>query len=284
MNVERHAALEPGDPALDWSLFAFVRPERSADTVTIAGLVAGTAMLVAAIVAGGSMMAFVDAPSLLIVVGGLVAVLAVGHPGSDLIGAVRIVGAVLSGPSCDAARAASAVIQLADTARRHGALALEQAVDPSPDAPLLHRGIAMVIDGVAPADIEKMLYDEIQASVEGHDRAVAVIRHGAEAAPAMGLIGTLIGLVQMLGHLEDPSTIGPSMAVALLTTLYGAVLAHMALTPLASKVEKWSNGRTRLQVIYAVGALSIARQENPRRLEARLNSLLPAGKRVTLFD
>jgi len=111
-----------------------------------------------------------------------------------------------------------------------------------------------------------------------------VLRKAAEFAPAMGLIGTLIGLVQMLGNLDDPSTIGPAMAVALLTTFYGAVLANMVFSPMASKLERNSAEESMVNTIYMMGAASIGRQENPRRLEMLLNSILPPGKRVQYFD
>ena len=100
----------------------------------------------------------------------------------------------------------------------------------------------------------------------------------------MGLIGTLIGLVQMLGNLKDPSTIGPAMAVALLTTFYGAVLANMVFLPLASKLERNSVEEMLIYNLYTMGATSIGRQENPRRLEMLLNSVLPPAKRVQYFD
>ena len=100
----------------------------------------------------------------------------------------------------------------------------------------------------------------------------------------MGLIGTLIGLVQMLGQLDDPSTIGPSMAVALLTTFYGAVLSNMLFSPLAAKLERNSDEEVLLNTIYLTGVTSIGRKENPRRLEMLVNTLLPPAQRVQFFD
>ncbi|HLF58773.1 MAG TPA: MotA/TolQ/ExbB proton channel family protein, partial [Alphaproteobacteria bacterium] len=117
-----------------------------------------------------------------------------------------------------------------------------------------------------------------------HIKGASVLRKGAEVAPAMGLIGTLVGLVQMLGRLDDPGTIGPAMAVALLTTFYGAVLANVVLAPLASKLERNSREELLVKHIFLMAASSIARQENPRRLEMLLNSVLPPSKRVQFFD
>ena len=111
-----------------------------------------------------------------------------------------------------------------------------------------------------------------------------ILRRAGEVAPAMGLIGTLVGLVQMLGQLEDPSSIGPAMAVALLTTFYGAILANMFFLPLATKLERNAGVEAQVKQIYALGAASIARQENPRRLEVALNATLPPTERVRFFD
>ena len=117
-----------------------------------------------------------------------------------------------------------------------------------------------------------------------HEKSAGVFRKAAEVSPAMGLIGTLVGLVQMLGNLEDPSTIGPAMAVALLTTFYGAILANMVFAPLASKLERNSDEEALVQNLYLLGAVSIGRRENPRHLEAMLNSLLPPSARLQQFD
>ena len=106
----------------------------------------------------------------------------------------------------------------------------------------------------------------------------------AEFSPAMGLIGTLIGLVQMLGNLQDPTTIGPAMAVALLTTFYGAVLANMVFLPMASKLERNANEEALINQIFLLASVSVGRQENPRRLEMMLNSILPPSQRVAYFD
>ena len=120
--------------------------------------------------------------------------------------------------------------------------------------------------------------------VNRHSRSAGVLRRAAEVAPAMGLIGTLVGLVQLLGNLQQPESIGPAMALALLTTLYGAILANMVFVPLASKLERNSINEAMVLNVYAIGASSISRQENPRRLEMLINAILPPAKRVRYFD
>jgi len=140
------------------------------------------------------------------------------------------------------------------------------------------------VDGSEPDEVERIMQSELQATTERQTRAVGMLRKAAEISPAMGLIGTLVGLVQMLGTLEDPSTIGPSMAVALLTTFYGAILSNLVFTPLASKLERNSAEDALMNEMYVMAAASIARQENPRRLEMLLNTILPPENKVVYFQ
>ncbi|MFD0387008.1 motility protein A [Tistrella bauzanensis] len=121
----------------------------------------------------------------------------------------------------------------------------------------------MVVDGIPVEDVERILKRDISQMAQRHMQSSQILKKSAEVAPAMGLIGTLVGLVQMLGNLEDPSTIGPAMAVALLTTFYGAVLANMVFNPLAGKLERNSMEEQMFKQIYLAGATSIGRQENP---------------------
>ena len=147
----------------------------------------------------------------------------------------------------------------------------------------LEQGINMVMDGTPGDEIERIMQREVQAFAQRQSRSVSVLRRAAEIAPAMGLIGTLVGLIQMLGNLEDPATIGPSMAVALITTFYGAILANMVFIPLASKMERNGAEDMLIQHLHVMAASSIGRQENPRRLEMLLNTILPASQRVDYF-
>lgn len=123
-------------------------------------------------------------------------------------------------------------------ARKKGVLALQNVVGSMQNEPFLHKGMLMVVDGTPGEEVESIMRRDLQATIQRHAKSTSVLRKMGEFAPAMGLIGTLIGLVQMLGNLDDPSTIGPSMAVALLTTFYGAVLANMVFLPLAAKLER----------------------------------------------
>ena len=131
--------------------------------------------------------------------------------------------------------------------------------------------------------IERILRREVNSMTERHTKSASILRRAAEVSPAMGLIGTLVGLVQMLGRLDDPSTIGPSMAVALLTTFYGAILANMVFSPMAAKLERNSNEESLVNTIFLTAAASMGRQENPRRLEMLLNTILPPAHRLQYY-
>lgn len=254
------------------------------DVATIIGLIGGFGLIVAAIVLGGSPGSFVNPPGVLIVIGGTLAVTTMCFSIPEMGRTFRIALMTLFYSRRDPTEAALQVLRIAEVARRKGVLALQSSVDALGNEPFLQKGLSMVVDGTPGEEVEQIMRRDLQATIQRHARSTSVLRRMAEFAPAMGLIGTLIGLVQMLGNLQDPETIGPSMAVALLTTFYGAVLANMVFMPLASKLERNSNEETLVNNIYVMGASSIGRQENPRRLEMLINSILPPPQRVQYFD
>jgi chemotaxis protein MotA len=150
--------------------------------------------------------------------------------------------------------------------------------------PIVARAAVLVTDGYSGDDVERVLTQELDSLVERHRRSASILRRAAEIAPAMGLIGTLVGLVQMLAELDNPANIGPAMAVALLTTFYGAIMANVILMPLAAKLERNSNDEALIKTLVMLAMGSIARQENPRRLEMLLNSELPPDEQIKYFD
>ena len=254
------------------------------DFATILGLISGFALLAMAILLGGTPGAFIDAPSVLIVFGGTFAVTAMSHSIKEIIRVPKVALQALLHNAYDASKAASQMLELAELARDKGVLALQNIQPHLVSLPFLYQGVTMVFDGSKSEEIERVMISKGQAIASRHAKAAGVLRKAAEVSPAMGLIGTLVGLVQMLGQLDDPSTIGPSMAVALLTTFYGAVLSNMVFSPLAAKLERNSDEEMLLNNIYVTGVTSIGRQENPRRLEMLVNSLLSPADRVQHFD
>ncbi len=256
----------------------------SMDGATIIGLIVAFALVAAAIVLGGSPGSFFNPPSILIVIGGTVGVTTACFSLGEMMRSGRLVAKTVLYSRQDPSTIAVQSIRIAEVARKQGVLQLQGVLDSIKREEFFHKGLSLIVDGTPPDEVENMMVGELEAMAGRHHKGANVLRKAAEFAPAMGLIGTLIGLVQMLGNLDDPSTIGPSMAVALLTTFYGAVLSNMVLMPLAAKLERNSDEELLVNQLYILATASIGRQENPRRLEMMLNSILPPNNRVRYFD
>lgn len=254
------------------------------DGATLLGVAGAFLIIGIAMVLGGSPESFIDIPAVLIVIGGTFLVTTTSFTLDEVARAQRLMMRAIVYNAERPENAAERTLYLADQARHQGALALQGKLKTMNSSRFLSQAIGLVADGLPAEEIDQILLRECHATRERHLRSASVLRRAGEVAPAMGLIGTLIGLVQMLGNLEDPSSIGPSMAVALLTTFYGAILAHMVFHPLANKLERNSEVEAMVNHIYAIGAASISRQENPRRLEIMINSVLSPAERVSYFD
>jgi chemotaxis protein MotA len=263
-----------------------ISPRQGAvDFATFFGPFGAIALIVAAIFyEGSSWAAFLNIPAILLVVLGTFAVTAVSYSVQEVLQAQPIMLRTLFRSGQTPNDAAMRMLQLAERARRRGLLQLQSELFGLRPEPFLHRSMTMLVDGIAVEEIERNLTFETHAMMQRHVRSTGILRRAAEVAPAMGLIGTLVGLVNMLGSLNNPESIGPAMAVALLTTLYGALLANVVFLPLASKLERNSATELLINQIYILGSISIGRQENPRRLELVLNTILPASQRVKYFD
>jgi len=264
--------------------FRIGQARSNVDLATVIGLLCGFGMVATAIILGGSPASFFNLPSILIVIGGTVAITTTCFTLTEMGRTLKTVSKALFYSTREPSEAAVQVLQIAELARKKGVLPLQNLLGSIPGEPFLHKGISMVVDGTPGEEIETIMRGDLQATIQRHSKSTSVLRKMGEFAPAMGLIGTLIGLVQMLGNLDDPATIGPSMAVALLTTFYGAVLANMVFLPLAAKLERNSHHEALINSVYMMGATSIGHQENPRRLEMLLNSVLPPAQRVKYFD
>jgi chemotaxis protein MotA len=262
----------------------FEAPPRRMDLATLFGLIAALALIAVAIVLNGSPLAFIDIPAILMVVLGTFAVTAISYTGEELREAQPSFRQALFRSEIDPRVGARRVLTLADKARKRGMLSLQGDLYGLRDAPFLQRSLGMLVDGLQVDEIERNMTLEAHALAQGRHRAAAILRRAAEVSPAMGLIGTLVGLVQMLGSLDSPERIGPAMSLALLTTLYGALMANVVFLPLASKLERNATVEQLVSQIYTMGVASMGRQENPRRLEMLLNTVLPAGQQIRYFD
>lgn len=253
------------------------------DISTALGIGAAFIVIAIAIKMGGNFKAFVDVPAVLIVIGGTFAATTACFSLPEIYRAQGIMFKTIFYSADAPSQVARNLLEIAEEARKNGLLALQSLLNTSGDK-FLKKGLAMIVDGVEPENVESIMKQEVNYTSDRHFRGAAILRKSAEIAPAMGLIGTLIGLVQMLGNLDDPGKIGPAMAIALLTTLYGALLSYALFSPLASKLEHNAHEETMASMLIIKGIVSIGKKENPRRLEMQLNSILPPSQRIRYFD
>lgn len=248
------------------------------DIATLLGLIGAFGIIIAAIATGGSVLLFVNVPSLLIVIVGSFAVVLMSFTMAQFLGSFKVGLKAFLNKSTNSQDLIDQSVELAQIARKEGMVALEQH---EVENPFLKKGIMLCVDGHPPELVRKMLNKDINQTIERHEVGKSFFVSLGNISPAMGMIGTLVGLVQMLANMEDPKTIGPAMAVALLTTLYGAILANAFAIPIADKLgirsdEERVNKNLILETISAI-------QEgiNPRVLEELLKTFLPEGKRIS---
>ncbi|MCK8058765.1 MULTISPECIES: motility protein A [unclassified Fusibacter] len=252
------------------------------DIGTIGGIVVGLALLVWGILSGGSGMGdFIDPGSIVIVVGGTFSAIFVAFPMSNVLGIGGILGKAIGNAPNNAGEIITKVIDLANVARREGLLALEEAVDQVNDD-FLKKGVMLIVDGTDPELVKSILETELAYITGRHSSGKKMFDVLGSFGPAFGMIGTLIGLVAMLNALDDPSSIGPAMAVALLTTFYGSVLANLFFIPIANKLDVKSGEELLVREIMIEGLLSIQAGENPRIIEEKLKAFLSPKVRKTL--
>lgn len=246
------------------------------DLATLIGLIGAFAVVLASILIGGSPTSFVDLPSLLIVLGGTVLVTMMKFSLAQFARATSIaVQAFLHKPS-SAEELIGTAVQLAKTARQGGLLALE---DAEVRDEFMKSGLALVIDGHPGDVVRAMLSKDVHQTLQRHAEGQAIFKAIGDVGPAMGMIGTLIGLVQMLSNMNDPKQIGPAMAVALLTTLYGALLANLFALPIADKLAARSREESHRKSLIIDALLAIQSGQNPRVIESMLEFYLPKSKR-----
>lgn len=233
-------------------------------------------VMIGAIVLGGSAMTFIDIPSIVIVIGGTLFVVLFRGTLGQFLGSFKVaLGAFMHKGTAPQALIEEAV-ELANVARKEGLLALE---GKEISHPFLKTGIGLCIDGHDQEVVRKVLSKDINLTIQRQEAGYGVFKATAEVAPAMGMIGTLIGLVQMLSNMSDPKAIGPAMAVALLTTLYGAVIANAVATPIAEKLKLRSGEEKLTKTLILESISGIQEGLNPRVLEQLLMAYLPENQR-----
>jgi len=246
------------------------------DIATIIGYVLSFGLIIGSIMMGGDIVAFIDVPSALIVVGGTIACAFIMESMGNVLGAVKVAKNTLTQKGANPAETIKTILELSNTARREGILALEnQKVD---DA-FLAKGLRLAVDGLPREEIRETLTVELVSMKQRHVRGQKLFKFLKDTAPSMGMIGTLVGLVNMLANLEDPASIGPAMAVALLTTLYGAVMAFVVCGPIAEKLERRTADETANMTVVIEGVDAIVKGHNAAVIKDRLQARLAPNAR-----
>ena len=248
------------------------------DLATIIGVLVAFGLVLMGIVAGGPLTLFVNIPSLLITIGGTFGIIFINYPLKDVFSVFGVIRNVFFTQHREAQGLIPTFVDFASRARREGILALESAAEDLGD-PFFRQGLELVIDGLEPQAIREILETEIEHIEQRHIRGADILNSMGTFAPAMGMVGTLIGLVQMLQSMSDPSTIGPAMAVAIITTFYGAIMANLIALPMAGKLTMRSREEVLEKGMIIEGIMSISAGDNPRIVERKLHSFLAPALR-----
>jgi chemotaxis protein MotA len=242
------------------------------DLATLIGLVFGTIVILLAIITGGDFATFVNVPGLLVVLGGTIASTLIKFSLADCLYALKLgVRQAFVDEATDPRELVEQIKSMANKARKDGLLALE---DEDFSNVFLQKGVQLCVDGQQPDLVQKILDTEMENSIQRMQLGSRIFSGIGDAAPAFGMIGTLVGLVQMLANMSDPSSIGPSMAVALLTTLYGALIANLFALPIADKLNMRHHYDRRTKSLIIEGVLGIAQGESPHVIDEILTTYL----------
>lgn len=251
------------------------------EVATLIGLIGGFLVIIIAILMGGNILGFVDVPSIFITFGGSLMAVLIKFSFDQFTGAFKALSHILKKNEMNTMEVINSIVAFAKKARREGLLALEDDVHESKDE-FLKKGIQLIVDGTDPELVRNILEIELSFVEERHRSNRSFFDTWGALSPAFGMIGTVIGLIQMMSDMEDASKIGPAMAVALLTTLYGAIWANLVCIPISGKMSKKSADEIFLKQIMIEGILSIQAGENPRIIEEKLNAFLSIGQRNAL--
>jgi chemotaxis protein MotA len=250
------------------------------DIATIAGIVAGFGLIIGTILSGEGATAFLHLPSMMVVVGGSTAATLVAFPMEQLISAFKVAAKTFRKQVSTESEAVQQFINLSRMARRDGILALDRALKDI-ENPFMRVGLEMAVDGTEPDTIRDIMETELSSLLERHKVGQGIFTALGTYSPAFGMIGTLIGLVQMLRNLDDPSTIGPAMAIALITTFYGAILGNLVYLPMAVKLRNKSTLEVLSMKMIIEGVLAIQKGVHPKNIERKLMNFMAPNARIS---
>jgi len=243
------------------------------DIASIIGVVLGIVLVMGSILLGSGLGIFINAPSLLIVMGGTIAATLIAYPLKDALTVVGVTMKVFMFKIEDTEKLIEQLVTISEKARKNGLLSIEGDIADIKD-PFFAKALQMTVDGVKTVDMMAIMQKQINLAQKEHKTGYSMFSSMGAYAPAFGMVGTLIGLVQMLANLDDPSTIGPKMAVAMITTFYGALLANLFFIPMSDKLKLRSQEELTNMTLLYEGVISIREGEHPRLMQDKLNVYL----------
>ena len=248
------------------------------DIATILGVISAFGLMCIAISMGGGIQLFINIPALMIVVGGTLGATMINYPVKDVLGVFKVVKKALFAKKISVTELIKRFVTFAKKSRKEGILTLEGDIKDVSDE-FLRKGVQLAIDGLEPQEIREILETEIDFVRSRHQLGAEIFTTMGTFSPALGMIGTLIGLVQMLQTMDDASKIGPAMAVALLTTFYGSIMANIVCLPIAGKLRTRSKEEVLTKEMAIQGIASLSNGDNPRILEQKLQAFIPPNQR-----
>jgi chemotaxis protein MotA len=251
------------------------------DIATILGLFLGIGFTIWGIMTSGSLGDYWHLPSVIITLGGTIAATLIAYPLDDIFKLGKVFQKTFSYKIASANEMIEEIISLANIARKEGLLSLEE-YGSNLDDEFLKKGIMLIVDGTDPELVRNILETELLFLEERHSQGQGILESMGSSAPAFGMLGTLIGLVNMLQKMDDPKAIGPNMSVALITTFYGSALANIIFLPLAQKLKVKSKSEVLVKELMIEGLLAIQAGENPRIIEEKLKTFIPPEMRNSL--
>ena len=247
------------------------------DLATLIGLIGGIAVILVSILVGSNLTLFINLPSVMLVGGGTIAATLIKFPLSNFLSAFKVALNAFFQKAENPNALIETAVNLSHVVRKEGLLALEYR---ELENSFFQKGLQFAVDGEDAEFVRKVLTQDMDLTIERHEVGQKIFRAIGESAPAMGMIGTLVGLVQMLANMDDPASVGPAMAVALLTTLYGALIAYLVALPIADKLELRSNEERINKSLIIESIAGIQEGQNPRVMEELLKTYLPQGERT----
>ncbi|MFQ5649083.1 MAG: motility protein A [bacterium] len=248
------------------------------DKGTIIGIAAGMGLVVLSMIMGGGVAPFIDIPSLLIVLGGTFSAALVNFPFQDVMGLMKVTQKVLKEDPITPEKYIEQIVLISKKARTNGLLAIEEDLD-KVDQDFMKVTLQHVVNGTEAEDLSNIMEAELAIMTERHKTGQKIFMAMGAYCPAFGMIGTLVGLILMLQNLEDPSSVGPGMAMAMVTTFYGSLFANLFFIPMSGKLKVRSEQEIRFKEMLLMGILAVQAEESPRVIQTKLQSYLAPGSR-----